>query len=74
MTTRALRDDEGTVVIRFLGPGPFIICGEPGVIQGSFTLLKGKPMRVPKEVAEWAIGMNASRQAEVFELVEGGEE
>jgi hypothetical protein len=61
-------------VIRFLGPGPFIICGEPGVIEGSFTLLKDKATRVPKPVADWALGMNASRQAEVFELVEGGEE
>ena len=74
MRSQARPADAETRVVRFLGPGEFLVCGDPAVIEKSITFLKDKATRVPVAVAEWAMGMNASRQAEVFELVEGGEE
>jgi len=73
MSTLPLSDDEATV--RFLGPGEFIICGDPLHVTEAITFFKGQARTVPRPVVEWALGMNTSRQAEVFELVtEGGGE
>jgi len=74
MRSQARPADAETRVVRFLGPGEVLICGDPAVIEKSITFQKGVAVTVPLVVALWAMGMNASRQAEVFELVEGGEE
>ena len=61
--------DEQPVTIRLVGM-PVCICGDPLVVSQSITFMKGVPKTVPAAVARWAMRLNASRQAEVFELVE----
>jgi hypothetical protein len=69
MSSQHLSDEEAPKTVRLL-MGEVLICGDPLMVSETITFLKGEPKTVTAAVARWALGLNASRQAEVFELVE----
>ena len=68
-----IQRDDGPLV-RYLGPDDVFIARAEGESGEQFTFDRGVAVLVTRALADWAIGMNASRQAAVFEVVEGGED